>query len=148
MHEQELTPQLEAFAAQLAALRPATGLSRERLLFEAGRAAADGERSSIPWRTVWPALTLAAGVSALLLGRFTAPVAYQPIYTYAEREIPAQTAEATPSIIAPGLAAADSYLRLREQLADVQRRPSPRFRDSEIPSPIDSRSDLLQQLLN
>ncbi len=52
--DRELSPELQAFEAQLASLVPSTGcLQRDRLIFEAGRAAAEAERrrpaSALHW---------------------------------------------------------------------------------------------------
>jgi hypothetical protein len=148
MHEQELTPQLEAFAAQMAAMRPATGLSRERLLYEAGRASADERRGSKLRRATWPTLTLVVGAAALLLGRVTAPVTYQPIYTFSSVETPAASIEISRSDGEAVAAADDSYLRLREQLAEARPLPSRNVDRGTLPSPTVSRLDLLNELLN
>jgi hypothetical protein len=148
MHEQELTPQLEAFAAQLSVLRPTTGVSRERLLYEAGRASAEERRASKLRRAAWPTLTLVVGTAALLLGRVTATVTYQPILTFSGLETPAASIETSRSDGEAFAAADDSYLRLREQLAEARPLP-PRIVDrGASPVPAVSRLDLLNELLN
>ena len=56
-HE-ELSPELQAFEAQLASLLPSAGrLERDRLMFEAGKAAAEAERATPARRAArlaWP----------------------------------------------------------------------------------------------
>ncbi|MBL9082081.1 MAG: hypothetical protein JNK76_09770 [Planctomycetales bacterium] len=148
MHEQELTPQLEAFAAQLAALRPATGLCRERLLFEAGRASTEERRASKLRRVAWPTLTLAVGAVALLLGRVTAPATYRPIYTFNNLGTPATSIETSPSDGEAIAAADDSYLRLRDELAEVRPQPPRHVDHGPLPSPTVLRHELLNELLN
>lgn len=67
----ELSAELQAFEAQLAALLPSTGrLERDRLMFEAGKAAAEAEQTrpsaSLP-RWVWPAVSTATTAAAVFL---------------------------------------------------------------------------------
>jgi hypothetical protein len=50
----ELSPELQAFEAQLASLLPSTGrLERDRLMFEAGKAAAEAERKRPTFAARW-----------------------------------------------------------------------------------------------
>ncbi len=84
----ELSAELQAFEAQLAALLPSTGgLDRDRLMFEAGKAAAEAEQrrpsASLP-RWVWPAIstvTTAAAVSllAVVLIDSGSPIVEKPV---------------------------------------------------------------------
>ncbi len=64
----EHEPDLSALANRLAAWRPSTGaLDRDRMLYEAGRAAARPEASGRPWRLATAALAVVAiGLSGLL----------------------------------------------------------------------------------
>ncbi|NLS94132.1 MAG: hypothetical protein GXX96_18385 [Planctomycetaceae bacterium] len=67
----ELSAELQAFEAQLAAILPSTGrLERDRLMFEAGKAAAEAEQmrpsASMP-RWAWPAISTASTASAVFL---------------------------------------------------------------------------------
>lgn len=66
----ELSPKLQSFEAQLASLQPTTGrLERDRLMFEAGKAAAQAARpvpSTAHW--AWPAVsTVMTAAAAFLL---------------------------------------------------------------------------------
>ena len=73
MHEHEpLTPDLQALEARLAGLAPTSGVDRDRLMYEAGRAAVAGSPSA-GRRAAWPVATLLVAVAALVVGRWTAP---------------------------------------------------------------------------
>lgn len=120
MHEQDLTPDWEAFAAQLAALTPTTEVSRDRVMYEAGRAAAAVAAASIVRRAAWPAATLVVGMAALWLGRTTAPPHFVPIYAFAQpHDGPAAVADAETSERAEPRETPDSYGRLRGQLGSA-----------------------------
>jgi hypothetical protein len=68
---QELSPDLQAFEAQLSSLQPTTGrLERDRLMFEAGKAATQAERikptpSTARW--AWPTVSAVMTVAAAVL---------------------------------------------------------------------------------
>jgi hypothetical protein len=69
---QELSPDLQAFEAQLSSLQPTTGrLERDRLMFEAGEATAESKQTNPPpsaARWIWPTVsTVMTAAAALLL---------------------------------------------------------------------------------
>lgn len=94
---QKLSPDLQAFEAVLASLQPTTGsLERDRLIFEAGKAAAETElagptRAAAQW--LWPTvsavMTTSAAFLLVALVWNSGPVAVKAP-TNAERETPNQ----------------------------------------------------------
>jgi hypothetical protein len=103
------TPELKAFEALLAGLEPAAPkLDRDRLMYEAGRAAADGGLG----RRGWPAATICVGLVALVVGRWTAlPDERAPNVAAEQRPAVGSIAGAN-RITAP----ADSWVHLRTSI--------------------------------
>ncbi len=69
--DRKLSPELQAFEAQLASLVPSTGcLQRDRLLFEAGRAAAEAERrrpaAALQWARSAASILITSAATFLL----------------------------------------------------------------------------------
>lgn len=146
MHEHEpLTPDLQALEARLAGLAPTAGIDRDRLMYEAGRAAVAGAPSA-GRHAAWPLATLLVAVAALVVGRWTAPQAVS--------ELPMIAVAGSPTV-APSevfaddrLTAPDSYAQLRRTLHADALAQADRATRNESPHSSASRNDLLQELLN
>ncbi len=146
MHEHEpLTPDLQALEARLAGLAPTSGVDRDRLMYEAGRAAVAGSPSA-GRRAAWPVATLLVAVAALVVGRWTAPQgSIDPPLVAAVESPPQLSAEVFTD---ERLVAPDSYAQLRRQLSPGALAQADRAARNELPHSSTSRSDLLQELLN
>ncbi len=117
--ENTIGPDLSALERRLAAWRPATGaLDRDRMLYDAGRAAAAAEAR--PWRLAAAALLLAtAGLGGLLVQQrsLLARERAERIELAARLRAPAVLAPPVESA-APGPPAPGSYLALTSRLAE------------------------------
>ena len=146
MHEHEpLTPDLQALEARLGGLAPTTGIDRDRLMYEAGRAAT-ASRPSAGRRAAWPLATLLVAAAALFVGRWTAPQASidAPLVAVIE-----SSTQSTAEVFTDErLAAPDSYAQLRRELNMDALAQADRAPKSESPHSSHSRNDLLQELLN
>ncbi|MBA4016645.1 MAG: hypothetical protein C0483_05605 [Pirellula sp.] len=146
MHEHEpLTPDLQALEARLAGLAPTAGIDRDKLMYEAGRAATAGSQAA-GRRAAWPLATLLAAASALVVGRWTAPQASidAPLVAVIE----SSTQSPAEVFTNERLAAPDSYAQLRRQLGPGALAQADRAARSESPRSSHSRNALLQELLN
>lgn len=146
MHEHEpLTPDLQALEARLAGLAPTAGIDRDKLMYEAGRAAVAGSQSA-GRRVAWPVATLLVAAAALVVGRWTAPQTLIEAPLVAVVESPTRSSEEV--LTDERLAAPDSYAQLRRQLSPGALAHVDREASSESPSSSASRNELLQELLN
>ena len=146
MHEHEpLTPDLQALEARLAGLAPTAGIDRDKLMYEAGRAAVAGSQSA-GRRVGWPVATLLVAAAALVVGRWTAPQTLIEAPLVAVVESPPQSSAEV--FTDERLAAPDSYAQLRRQLSPGALAHVDRGASSESPSSSASRNELLQELLN
>lgn len=145
MHEYEpLTPELQALEARLAGLAPTAGIDRDKLMFEAGRAAVAGSQSA-GRRAAWPIATLLAAAAALFIGRWTAPHASTdaPLVAVAAPLDAPFKADADERPAVP-----DSYAQLRRNLGSDALAHVEHAEHEKSPSVRTSRNDLLQELLN
>ena len=146
MHEHEsLTPDLQALEARLAGLAPTAGIDRDRLMYEAGRAAVAGAQSA-GRRAAWPVATLLVAAASLVVGRWTAPQFSIDVPRIAVIE--SFTQSPTEVFTDERLAAPDSYAQLRRQLSPGALAQANRAPRSESPHSSQSRNALLQELLN
>lgn len=146
MHEHEpLTPELQALEARLAGLAPTAGIDRDRLMYEAGRAAAAGPQSA-GRRAAWLAATSLVAAAALIVGRWTAPQVSIDAPLVAVVESPPQSSAEV--FTDEQLVAPDSYAQLRRQLSPDALAHADRKARDESPHSSASRNDLLQELLN
>ena len=138
-HEDEVGPDLTALERRLAAWRPAAGaLDRDRMLYDAGRAAA----GALSWRLSAAALLLATlGLGGLLIHEKRELARERSLLAQERRhrlEIEtALAARALPAIPAsvPATPAPDSYLALTSRLSEgVAEAPWPA--DGRDPAPV------------
>lgn len=146
MHEHEpLTPDLQALEARLAGLAPTAGIDRDRLMYEAGRAAVAGPQSA-GRRAAWLAATSLVAAAALVVGRWTAPQASIEAPMIAVVESP--TGAPADVLLDDRLSAPDSYAQLRRSLHSEALAWADRAPRNESPRSSASRNALLQELLN
>jgi hypothetical protein len=113
----DLPPDLAALTAALGGLAPATGLNRDRLLYEAGRRSARGRRSWQVTAGLFAGLSIALGTR---MATTPAPLPQTQI-VYVSRpqaEPPATAAVVTgsPRILDTPRSPTAPYLRLRDQV--------------------------------
>ncbi len=146
MHEHEpLTPDLQALEARLAGLAPMAGIDRDKLMYEAGRAATTSSQS-VGRRAAWPLATVLTAAVALVVGRWTAPQDSGPAPLVVILE--SQSTAPAEAIADDRLSSPDSYAQLRRELNPDALARADRAARNESPHSSTSRNDLLQELLN
>lgn len=118
MSQEELDPQLAAIEAALSSLEPAPlGTNRDRLMFLAGRAAANAARRRAGRTWIWPVLAAGNLLVALTLGYqlARAPRGGENSETGAFPS-PARDMVLLPNLPVSGPDAAAEYLRLRAEI--------------------------------